>query len=60
MADLTSKMKPDLTCFTCGTLMKIRGESANPSEYLVECAVCGEAYLLPKRKIESRTSWGKS
>lgn len=40
--------------------MEIRGESANPSEYVVECRLCGEAYLLPKRKIESRFSWGKS
>jgi len=48
----------DYACYTCGAKMENRGESFNPKELVIECPVCGEAFLLPKSRLEKLCSSG--
>lgn len=46
----------DYPCYTCGAKMVNRGESANPRYLVIECPVCGEAFLLLKSRLEKLCS----
>jgi predicted RNA-binding Zn-ribbon protein involved in translation (DUF1610 family) len=41
----------DFPCYTCGTKMLNKGESANPRYLIIECPACGETFLLLKSKL---------
>jgi predicted RNA-binding Zn-ribbon protein involved in translation (DUF1610 family) len=51
--------KVDFSCDTCGSEMKNRGGSANSCYLVIECPVCGEAFLLSKTFLRSKKEWEK-
>jgi len=53
------KRRLNFTCESCGSEMLNKGDAFNPKYLVIECPVCGSAFLLAKTILRSKIEWEK-